>query len=141
MDTGSERWKVVCDLLNSSPFYHYMDMKVVETGEGYAKLTLMARKQHQNLYGTVHGGALASVLDSSCTIAVGTLMEEDEVAVTVDMRINYISNISEGLLVGEGRVLHRGSRTGVAQGEVRDEKGKLLAAGMSTLFINRPQFD
>ncbi len=72
---------------------------------------------------------------------MGTLLEEDEMAVTVDMRVNYISNTSGGTLVGEGKVLHCGTHTGVAQGTVRDESGKLLAVGMSTLFINRPQFD
>jgi len=78
---------------------------------------------------------IAALLDSSCSIAVGTLLGPDEAAVTLDQRINYISNAKEGVLYGEGRALHRGRFTGVGQAEVRDENGNLVAAGMTTSFV------
>jgi len=124
--------------LNSSPYYRLLGMEVLELGEGRSRLRIRVRKDHHNLYGILHGGVIASLLDSTCTIALASLLEVGETAVTVDQRINYISNISQGELYGEGRAIHRGRFTGVSQGEVRDQEGKLVAVGMATIFIIRP---
>ncbi|OFW58529.1 MAG: hypothetical protein A2V52_01120 [Actinobacteria bacterium RBG_19FT_COMBO_54_7] len=112
-------------------------MQVLEAGEGRSRLRLPVRDDFKNLYGILHGGVIAALLDSSCTIAVGSLMESDEEAVTVDQHISYISNVSKGVLFGEGRAVHKGRYTGVSRAEVRDEEGKLLAVGTATIFFNR----
>lgn len=127
--------KRIFALLNGSPFYRHLGMEVVDAGEGRSRLRMPVKDDLKNLYGILHGGAVAALLDSSGTIAVGTLMGPDEVAVTVDQRINYISNMREGVLYGEGKALHRGRYTGVAQAEVRDEEGNLVAVGMATIFF------
>ncbi len=124
-------------LLNGSPYYRHLGMEVVETGEGLARLRLVVKDEHKNLYGILHGGVLASLLDSTCSIAVGTLLSPGEAAVTLDQRINFVSNVREGVLYTEGRALHKGRYTGVGYGEVRDEEGNLVAAGMTTVFVIR----
>lgn len=126
------------DILNNSPMYRHMGMRVVDAGGGHSKITLRARKDLHSLYGILHGGAAATMVDSACGIALGTLLEPGEMCVTVDLRINYISNLKEGTLVGEGRVIHRGGQTGVAQAEITDEEGNLVAVGMCTHLICGP---
>ncbi len=127
----------IFSLLNDSPFYRHMGMEVLEAGEGRARLRLRVREEHKNLYGILHGGVLAALLDSTCSIAVGTLLGMDEAAVTLDQRVNFVSNVREGVLYAEGKALHKGRYTGVGQGEVRDEEGNLVAAGMTTVFVVR----
>ncbi len=122
-------------LLNDSPFYIHLGMEVVEAGDGRASLRLPVKNELKNLYGILHGGVIAALLDSSCSIAVGTLLGPDEAAVTLDQRINYIANVRDGVLYGEGRALHKGRFTGVGQAEVRDQDGNLVAAGMTTSFV------
>ncbi|MDY6795513.1 MAG: PaaI family thioesterase [Actinomycetota bacterium] len=124
-------------LLNNSPFYLHLGMEVVDAGEGRSRLRLPVKDEFKNLYGILHGGVVAALLDSSCTIAVGSLLDTDEAAVTVDQRINYISNVSGGVLHGEGRALHKGRYTGVAEAQVRDDEGNLVAVGMATIFVIR----
>lgn len=133
--TQEEIRERIFKLLNGSPFYRHLGMEVVEAGDGRARLRLPVKEELKNLYGILHGGAIAALLDSSCSIAVGTLLGPDEAAVTLDQRINYISNVREGVLYGEGRALHKGRFTGVGQAEVRDEEGNLVAAGMTTSYI------
>ena len=127
----------ILSLLNNSPFYRLLGMEIEEAREGRSRLRLPVKTDHKNLYGILHGGVIAALLDTSCSIAVGSLMKEDEVSVTLDQRINYIANVSEGVLIGEGKALHKGRYTGVGQAEVRDDKGNLVAAGMATVFIIR----
>lgn len=129
--------KEIFSILNSSPYYRHIGMEVVEAGEGRSLLRLPVKDELKNLYGILHGGVLASLLDSTCSIAVATLLEEGETTVTLDQRINFIANVSGGVLYGEGTALHKGRYTGVGQGVIRDEEGNLVAAGMVTVFILR----
>lgn len=126
------------DLLNNSPMYRHMGMRVIEAGEGRSKLELDAGSRLHSLYGMLHGGVAATIIDSACGIAVGSMLEPGEMCVTVDLRVNYISNLKEGTITAEGAVLHKGRQTGVAQAEVRDEVGNLLAVGMSTHTVIAP---
>lgn len=139
MPSEDASWNALRDLINSSPFYRYMDMRVVEAGGGLSRLEMQVKEEMKNLYGILHGGAVATILDSSCGIAIGSLLKPGEIVVTVDMRVNFISNVRSGTLIGEGRVLHRGKKTGVASAEIRDGSGTLIAAGMSTHFISSPE--
>jgi len=59
--------------------------------------------------------------------------------VTVDLRVNYIASLKRGTLVADGRVVHMGKKTGVAQAEVRDQDGNLIAVGMSTHLVCGPE--
>jgi acyl-CoA thioesterase len=139
MPSEEASWNGLKNLINSSPFYRHMDMKVVEAGEGVSRLEMQVKEEMKNLYGIIHGGAVATILDSSCGIAIGSLLKPGEIVVTVDMRVNFISNVRSGTLIGEGRVLHRGKKTGVASAEIRDGTGTLIAVGMSTHFISSPE--
>lgn len=125
----------IYEILNSSPYYRYLGMEVIEAGEGRSRLRLPVKDELKNLYGIIHGGVIAALLDSSCSIAVGSLMGPDEASVTLDQRINFISNVSRGVLYGEGKAVHKGRYTGVGQAEVRDEEGNLVAVGMTTNFF------
>jgi uncharacterized protein (TIGR00369 family) len=126
------------NVLNNSPMYQHMQMRVVDAGDGRSKLEMVACSDLHSLYGMLHGGAAATIVDSACGIAVGTMLEPGEMCVTVDLRINYISNLKEGTLIAEGRVIHKGKQTGVAEAEVRDSDGNLIAVGMSTQLICAP---
>jgi len=138
MEIDDKTREVFKQLLNNSPMYRLMKMEVVDAGEGRSKLTMEAGERLHSVYGMLHGGAAATILDSACGIALGTLLEPGEVCVTVDLRVNYISNLKEGNIVAEGRVVHKGRQTGVAQAEVRDEQGNLVAVCMSTHLICGP---
>jgi acyl-CoA thioesterase len=129
--------KKIIEFLNDSPFYRHLGMEIVEAGDGRAHLRLPVKDELKNLYGILHGGVIAALLDSSCSIAVGSLMEREEAAVTLDQRINYIANVSQGVLHGEGKAIHKGRYTGVGEAEVRDEEGNLVAVGMTTVFFIR----
>lgn len=132
-----ERWAAMRQIANASPYYRHSGLEIVELAEGTSLLRLSVKDELKNLYGTLHGGVLMAMLDSTCSFAVGSLLEEGESMVTLDIRVNLISNVSEGMLTGEGTAIHKGRSTAVARGEIRDESGKLIACGMTTNFVKR----
>ena len=138
MELDDKTREAIKELINSSPIYRHMKTEVLDAGEGRSRLKLEATPELHSLYGMLHGGVAATIIDSACGVALGSLLDKGEICVTVDMRVNYICNLKEGVLFAEGRVIHRGGQTGVTRAEVKDGDGNLIAAGMSTHFISRP---
>ena len=90
-----------------------------------------------NPIGTVHGGALATLLDSVMGCAVHTTLPAGRSYTTLEIKVNYIRAITEasGELTAEGRVVHAGRRSAVAEGTIKDAQGRLYATGTATCLI------
>ena len=50
MDASSEAFEEIRGLINDSPFYKYMGMKVVEAADGRSKLVMKLKPEMHNLY-------------------------------------------------------------------------------------------
>ena len=56
------------------------------------------RPEHKNLWGTMHGGALASLIDSACGLATVSYLAENEGTVTLNLRVHYFAPVTQGKL-------------------------------------------
>jgi uncharacterized protein (TIGR00369 family) len=83
----------------------------------------------------VHGGMVATVLDSAMGGACWTLLNRDEAFLTADLRIEFLRTARPGLLRAEGRVIRRARRVVFCEGELFDEDGALLATGRCTQIL------
>lgn len=134
-----EQKRQLLEFLNNSPFYRYMHMEALDAEDGQSSFRLTVTDDHMNLYGILHGGVIATILDSTCSIAVASLLEPGEFSYTLDQRVNYIGNVRQGTLYGRGKTIHKGRKTAVSEGEIRDEDGNLIAFGVNTLFLFRSE--
>jgi uncharacterized protein (TIGR00369 family) len=93
--------------------------------------------QHYNPLGNVHGGYAATLLDSCVGCAIHTMLPAGKGYTTLELKVNYIRSISEktGPLRAEGRVIHVGAQTGIAEGRLTDIDGKLYAYATTTCLI------
>jgi uncharacterized protein (TIGR00369 family) len=82
----------------------------------------------------MHGGAIASLIDSAGGLAARTLTHP-AIVTTVEFKVNFLAPIRRGEVSAEGRVVHRGRRTAVSEVEVRDEADRPVACGLVTLMI------
>jgi uncharacterized protein (TIGR00369 family) len=120
------------------PIALLMDIDLVEIGEGRATFEGHPAEQHYNPIGVVHGGYVATLLDSAMGCAVETLQSADTGYTTLELSVNYTRPITTetGPVLAEGTVIHAGSRVATAEGRVFSARtGKLLAHGTSTLLI------
>lgn len=122
---------------NACPYYQLLGMQVVEIGAGYARIRLPATPKLHQPWGFVHGGAVSSMIDAAGGIALTSLLNLDERAVTVELKVNYLAAVRDGELIGEGRVVHRGSRIAVVDVEVHGGAEKLVAKALGTFVIGR----
>jgi uncharacterized protein (TIGR00369 family) len=96
---------------------------------------MTVQEHHLRTLGIMHGGVLATLLDSAMGIAAGTLAPPGHLVVTVQLNINFIRPAWCGeTLVATGEVFHAGRQTAVARGEVHTSTGTLIGSGSATFM-------
>lgn len=127
----AEEYRALAVRFNDSPYSQMMGMQVVELSKGYAKITMALKGEYRNWAGFIHGGVLMSLADQAFGCATNTL---DRVYVAVQFSISLLAAPGPGdTLIAEGRVLHAGRTTGMAEMTVQDEQGRLVAKATGTV--------
>jgi uncharacterized protein (TIGR00369 family) len=105
--------------------------------EGEVAFGLDPRPEMCNPAGIVHGGIAATLLDSAMSCAVHSTLAPGERYTTVDLHLHYTRPIrpDHGHIVATGKVVHRGTRIGTAEGRLVDVDGKVLAHGSTTCLV------
>jgi uncharacterized protein (TIGR00369 family) len=108
-----------------------------EVAEGLAVFTGEPKLDFYNPIGSVHGGWIATLLDSCMSCAVHTSLKPGQAYTTLELKVNFVRAVTEktGPMRAEGRVIHMGSRTGTAEGKLVDAAGKLYAHGTVTCLV------
>jgi uncharacterized protein (TIGR00369 family) len=106
-------------------------------GDGRVEMTLQPAEYLYNTIGTVHGGIVATLLDSVMGCAILTKLDAAIGHTTLDIHVNYVrpATIAAGRLRGIGTVLHLGSRTATAEGKLVDTDGRLYAHATTTCLL------
>jgi uncharacterized protein (TIGR00369 family) len=99
---------------------------------GMATMTMEVRPELTQNNGVVHGGAIASLVDSATAFAIIPLLQEQETATTVDLTISYVRPLTKGVVKASARVLREGARIIAVSADVFDQAGNLAATALST---------
>jgi len=114
------------------PFFRLLAIEVVEVTSGNATLSLEVRKELTQNHGVVHGGAIASLIDSAMAFAVIPLLAARERVTTVDLTISYLRPLTKGRATATAKVVKSGRRLFVVTADVLDNDGRLAATALST---------
>ena len=104
---------------------------------GRVVVEMPAAEFHYNPLGTVHGGVISTLLDTAAACAVHTTLAAGEFYTSVDLTVKFLRpvTVDSGLLTCEGTVIQRGRRTALAQAQLTDGDGRLVAHATSTCMI------
>jgi uncharacterized protein (TIGR00369 family) len=103
-------------------------------------MVAMGMKVGEHLYnpiGSVHGGTLATLLDSAMGCAVQSLVPLGRAYTTLEIKVNYLRAVTDKLdqVRAEGHVVHAGRQQAVAEGRILDAEGRLYATASTTCLI------
>lgn len=113
-------------------FARLLGLEIVELRRGEAALSMHVRPELTRMTGIVHGGAVASLMDSASAFAVLTLLGPEEQTVTVDLTLHFLRPVSEGRIEARARVLRAGRRVCTVSIEATADSGKLVATALTT---------
>ncbi len=112
-------------------YHELLGMHVVEWEEGRAVVELTIEPKHLNRSGNVHGGVLASMLDSALSLAglhcdvPGNIRR----GMTLSLTTTFVGPARQGVLRATGTLRGGGQKTFMTSGEIVDEQGNLVAMG------------
>ncbi len=121
-------------------FKNFSDMlgtETLERGDGRSKVRMTIKPRHMQGAGVVQGGLLMALADQAISSALGSLSPGMTV-VTIEMKVNFIAPAREGVLVGEGRITHKGNLISVGEATITDDKGRLILQALGTWMTPRP---
>lgn len=109
----------------------------VEVGPGRAVFQGRPLDGHYNPLGSVHGGWIATVLDSCVACAVHSTLPPGKAYTTAELKVNFVRAVTTRvtLLRATGTVIHVGGRMATAEGRLEGPDGKLYAHASTTCFI------
>src|SRR5260370_12299231 len=91
--------------LGTVPFARLLGIELEHVGSGTATLVLKVRKELTQNHGVVHGGAIASLIDTATAFAIISVLPPQEKVTTVDLTISYLRPVTGGRLKAVARVL------------------------------------
>lgn len=114
-----------------------LDFTLMEVTEGRAVFQGRPLAQHLNPLGTVHGGWVATLLDSALGCSVHTLMPPGRGYTTAELSVNYVKALTPrvGRVRAEGKVIHCGRQLATAEARLVGADGTLYAHGTTTCLV------
>jgi acyl-CoA thioesterase len=117
------------------PFTEWMGVEYLVDESGLRRLALTLGPSHMSRANRVHGGVLFSLLDTALGGAVVNALPAGKGCATLELKINYFRPIQLGRVTAEGRLVNLSRSIAYAEGEVRNEEGKVLAKASGTFFV------
>jgi acyl-CoA thioesterase len=120
----------IVDSLNDEAFHRWMGIRFEEIRSGYARLRLRYQRQLNQGDGVVHGGAIATAVD---TVVIGailsTLRERPRRLATIDLHVQYLDRVADEDIIAEARVRRRGKTVVFVEVDARSANGREVAHG------------
>lgn len=125
----------IMELTNGCPYYMLLGIRVVELGSGYCKIEMDTENKHTNPFGSVHGGAYASLIDCATYWAAYCDQEENTGYTTLDLSVSDLGMTRSGRLTVTASAIKEGRSVCLCEAKVENDQGKIVAYGTSKLMI------
>jgi len=140
--------KAIQDSVHTAPYPALIGLTIEALDFDSCRIDLELAERHMQPFGIVHGGVLATLIDSATFWAAFMRLPEDAGLVNVDLKLNYLKAVVRGHLRTEGRCLRAGRQISYTVASVFDAAGELVAHGTSTMMalpgkglkLNLPKF-
>lgn len=118
-------------------FGRTLGIEGTEADDGRATLVGTPTEDHNNPLGSVHGGYIATMLDSAMALAVYTTLLPGWGYTTTDFKVTYLRAVfaGSGPVRAEGTVIHGGKRMVLGEGRLTDSAGRLCAHATASFMI------
>ena len=118
--------------IETVPYAQLLGIELQDIGSGTATLGLDVRKELKQNHGVVHGGVLASLIDTATAFAIISLLDPTERVTTVDLTVSFLRPVTDGRLIATAKVVRAGRRLFSVTAEIKATDGKLVATALST---------
>jgi uncharacterized protein (TIGR00369 family) len=115
------------------PFFTLLGLEIDQIKKDFCRMRLPFRPELRTAADIVHGGAIASLIDSAGVVAVWSNVDPDVArGATASMTVNYLATADSMDLAAEARVIRRGRSVVFVEVDVSSPTGERIAKGLLT---------
>lgn len=135
--TGLEYLQEMIKRGDATPMGKTMNLRIVDARDGFATVEGIPDERFYNSMRRMHGGFVASLIDTGLGCAVMTKLGKGVGYGTIELKVNYVRkvDVETGPLLCTSNVLHAGRTMLTAECKVADAAGKLYAHGSGTFLV------
>ncbi|BCG49037.1 Thioesterase [Citrifermentans bremense] len=112
-----------------------LNIQLKEIGVSHALMEVTVSDIHKNYLGGAHGGLIATLIDT-VSFFPKPLLPSGKPCTTTNLSVNYLRPAAVGdQLTARAELLHLGRRMASVAVTVKNQHGKLVAHGTTTLMI------
>lgn len=123
-------------------FPAFIGLVVEDVRVDYCRMRLPWRSELSQPFGAMHGGAVASLIDSVVVPAIGAGYDRPVAFATVDLNVQFLGALRDEDAVAEGWLTQRGRSMIFCEASVTGAaSGRIVARGMLTYKLLEPPAD
>ncbi len=132
----AENAERLTQVFDNAPYSLLLGSRVEELRRDYARVRLPYRPELDQPEGVVHGGALASVLDSAAALAIlAGLDQRPKRIATISFHVQYLQAVRQEDVIVEGQIRRRGRSVIFTAAEAKTVSGRVVACGELSFFV------
>ena len=116
-------------------FPQLVGLRIEEIRLDYCRMRLPYRPELDQPAGVVHGGAIATLIDTAVVPAVASAYDQIPMMLTLNMSVQYLGAIVGEDAVADGWLTRRGKSVAFCEALVRTDSGKVAATGQLTYTV------
>jgi len=120
---------------SSNPFLDFLNMKLEEIKEGYARFCMPIRREYMQCNGVMQGGLIVAMADETIAHAIMTLLGSREEIATVELKNNFIAPAKGGTLTAEATIFKKGRSLVVGDCIVTCDDDVIVSRSSATFLI------
>ncbi len=129
------RWLETFPPLDPPTLGSVLGLRTEEVRLDYARLRLPYRPDLIQPAGVVHGGAIATLIDTVVVPALASPYESFPQLLTIDLQIQFMAALRGEDAIAEGWIVKRGRSIAFCRAEVLAASGELVATGTLTYRV------
>lgn len=136
MDRASELANQIIEVYSkNNHFGRFMNMTFNINEPGLVEYSLNVKEELLATPTAAHGGAIAGFMDAIVGVAaLSATASEGKVVSTVEFKINFLKPaLLNEKLRGIGKVIQKGNRLLIVQGEIYNSRSELVATAIATM--------
>ncbi|MEA2206140.1 MAG: hypothetical protein QOE77_2916 [Blastocatellia bacterium] len=110
----------------------FLGIEISEVSRGQVTMHLEAREELRQVNDILHGGSIASLIDTAAAFAVITVLDVGQSATTSDLTIHFLRPVDSGRITATAKVLRSGRRLVVVTVDVLDHAQSLISTAVTT---------
>ena len=120
--SGADRIKQLAGIMDLPGFPKSAGIRLVSAEPGKVSMALKRKPELMQFFGHFHGGVIAGLADHAAGACATSSMPDGKIAVTVEIKINYLSPADGDEIIARAETIQAGSTIAVVKVEVASQK-------------------